>query len=266
MKALRFVMGITFLICFLYMPLSVVSSEAKETKTQIPDYVINISKDNTYHSPVEKNKNRKANEMTKGILEKSGVETDNPFFIQLLNKSQMKNAPFAIGYQAKIYLGEWPIRYESKDTNLNWYYQKVNTNYLDNREGIRTARMSYYQEVQKDVKGGITTYVNKVEDVQEMMLLCAEKKTGLPLSFDTIIGGATRGAGVYHVPAKCLGYLTAYVPAVHEEGMVTYAKVYLQLKGNQRRIVLEDEETKKVSAWIPVENHIAFGFDYRGVK
>lgn len=266
MKFFRFGTGLIFLVCLLSMPLSVLSNQEKEAKIEIPDYVVHIAKDNTYKIPIEKNKKIKANEMTKGIMENSRVEIHNPFLIQLLNESKMKNAPFAIGYEAKIYLGEWPIRYESKDTNVNWYYQKVNVNYLDNREGTKTARMSYDQEVQKAVKGGITTYVQKVEDVQQMMCLYAEEKTDLPLSFDTTIGGGTRGNGIYHVPAKCLGYLTTYVPAIHEEGKITYAKVYLQFNGNQRRLILEDEKTKKVSAWIPVENYIAFRFDYRSVK
>ena len=136
----------------------------------------------------------------------------------MLNKNRMKNAPFAIGYRAEIYLGEWPIAYHSQNTNVNWYYQKVNINYMDNQSEQKVVCMSYEQEANKEVRGGVTTQLQRMEDVQRMIEVQARKKTGLPLSFYTVVGAGTKGRGLYHVPAKHLGYLTAYVPAIHEEG------------------------------------------------
>ena len=262
MKAFRFWICIFCSFSFLGMPQEVFSKE----KIQVPDYVVDISKDNTYNLKKIASKEVKPNEMTKHILEKSRVEIENPFLIQMLNKNRMKNAPFAIGYRAEIYLGEWPIAYHSQNTNVNWYYQKVNINYMDNQSEQKVVCMSYEQEANKEVRGGVTTQLQRMEDVQRMIEVQARKKTGLPLSFYTVVGAGTKGRGLYHVPAKHLGYLTAYVPAIHEEGEVTYAKVYLQPNGNQRRVCLRAINQKKVNAWIPIENHIAFGFDYRSTR
>lgn len=242
------------------------AGESRSTHIQIPDYVVNMEKDNTYDSHTVHTKKVKPNKMSKQILETSPIPIENPYLIQLLNESTMKNAPLAVGYYAKIYLGIWPLNYVSKDTNVNWYYQKINTNYMDNRDGKQTARMSYYQETQKTVKGGLTSYLNRVEDVQAMILQETRKRTALPLSFEATIGGATRGSGLYHVPAKCMGYLSAYVPAIHEEGEVTYGAVYLDLKGNKRTLLIEKMKKEEINAWVPIQDYIAFGFDYKSMS
>lgn len=255
-----------FLVVLLCCPSLGYVSESKDNVIKVPDYVVNIEKNNTYHHHTSNIREICPNQMTKHILESSEIEVENPYLIQLLNESTMKNAPLAVGYRAKIYLGVWPLSYVSKDTNVNWYYQKINTNYMDNREGTRTARMSYYQESKKTVKGGLTAYVNRVEEVQEMLLQKATQKTKLPLSFDTTVGGETRGHGLYHVPAKCMGYLSAYVPAIHEEGQLICGAVYLDLKGNKRTLMIEKIKKEEINAWIPIKNHVAFGFDYKSIN
>lgn len=52
--------------------------------------------------------------------------------------------------------------------------------------------MNYVQEMQKVVKGGLTSKVPHAQDVKKMMLLKATEKSGLPLSFETVVGAGTK--------------------------------------------------------------------------
>ncbi|MDR4174474.1 YfkD family protein, partial [Bacillus nitratireducens] len=57
--------------------------------------------------------------------------------IRMFNETTISNAPLAVGYRAKIYLGQWALNYESIDTSINWEYKQVNRNVYDNRGGDR---------------------------------------------------------------------------------------------------------------------------------
>ena len=63
-----------------------------------------------------------------------------------------------------------------------------------------------------------------------------------------------------------MGYLSAYVPAIHEEGEVTYGAVYLDLKGNKRTLLIEKMKKEEINAWVPIQDYIAFGFDYKSMS
>lgn len=236
------------------------AEKAKQQTYKIPSSVQNISKENTYPNPTQDLPYLEPSDLAHELIKSSNVKIENPDLIKILNESSISNAPLAFGYRAKIYLGEWPLNYESMETTTNWEYQKINTNFYDNRSGKNTHKIYYNQEMQRRVKGGLTANIAGSEDVKKMMLLKAMKKTNLPLAFDTIVGMGTKKEQVYNIPPKKLGYLYAYTPAVNEKGKVTYGEVYLVLKGNKKSIEVKNVTSQGIGAWIPVQDHVSFGF------
>ncbi|MCG2963485.1 YfkD family protein, partial [Escherichia coli] len=82
-------------------------------------------------------------ELSQELLETSNVPIQNPDLIRILNETSISKTPWAIGFRATIYLGQWPLNYESEATSVNWQYQKVNTNHYDNRSGKSQQQMHY---------------------------------------------------------------------------------------------------------------------------
>lgn len=236
------------------------AKKEKQQQVQVPNSVLNITKENTYPNPTQDMPTLQPSELTKDLIESSKVKIENPELIRMLNETTVNSTPFAVGYRAIIYLGQWPLNYESSETAPNWEYQKINTNYVDNRGGNANYQMHYVQEMQKIVRGGLTSKVANAEDVKKMMLLKAAEKTGLPLAFETVVGGGTKKDQVYNVPPKRLGYLYGYAPAVNEKGKVTYGEVYIMLKGSKKMIVVKNVTSQGIGAWIPVQDHVSFGF------
>ncbi|MCU9614518.1 YfkD family protein [Caldibacillus lycopersici] len=229
-------------------------------KYQIPDYVLNIAKENTYPNPSQDLPQLQPSELTKELLQTADVKVENPDLILMLNETSINKPILAMGYKATIYLGKWPLNYESKETSPNWEYQKVNTNYYDNRGGNAPFKIHYVQEAQKIVRGGLTAKIPDSNHVKKMMLLKATEKTKLPLSFETIIGAGSKKDQVYNIPNKKLGYLDGYAPAINEKGTVTYGEVYLVLKGGKKSIVVKNVTSQGIGAWIPIQDHISFRF------
>ncbi len=227
---------------------------------KIPPNVIHITKENTYPNASQDLPYLQPSELTKQLISSSNVKIENPELIHILNETTISKAPFALGYRATVYLGHWALQYESAETSPNWEFQKINTNYVDNRGTKTPYRMHYVQEMQKVVRGGLTAKVPAAKDVQKMMILKAAKKTNLPLSFETVVGGGTKSERAYNVPPNRLGYLYAYASAVNEKGKVTYGEVYLVLKGNKKSLVVKNVTSQGIGAWIPVQDHISFGF------
>lgn len=232
----------------------------KTEKYQIPASVRNISKENTYPNATQNLPFLQPSDLTKKLIYSSKVKIENPDLIRMLNESSINSTPFAIGYRAIIYLGQWPLNYESNETSPNWEYQKINTNYFDNRGAIAPYQIHYVQEAQKIVRGGLTAKIQNAEDVKKMMLLKAMEKTKLPLAFETVIGGGTKNDHVYNIPPNRLGYLYAFCPGVNEKGKVTYGEVYLMLKGNTKFIVIKNVTSQGIGAWIPVQDYVSFSF------
>nr|WP_245350136.1 YfkD famly protein [Cytobacillus eiseniae] len=226
----------------------------------VPNSVLQITKENTYPNPVQDMPTLQPSELTQKLIDSSKVKIENPDLIRMLNETTVNSTPFAIGYRAIIYLGQWPLNYESAETSPNWEYQKINTNYFDNRGGNAPYQIHYVQEAQKIVRGGLTAKVPNTEDVKKMMLLKAMEKSGLPLNFETIIGAGTKKDHKYNIPQKRLGYLYGYAPAVNEKGKVTYGEVYLMLKGSKKMIIVKNVTSQGVGAWIPIQDHVSFGF------
>jgi hypothetical protein len=236
------------------------SVKPKEVKYVIPSSVKSIAKENTYPNPTQDMPLLQPSELTKKLLQSSKVKIENPDLIKMLNESTINSTPFALGYRAVIYLGQWPLNYESSETAPNWEYQRINTNYYDNRGGNVLYSIHYVQEAQKLVRGGLTAKIPNSEDVKKMMLLKAMEKTNLPLAFETVVGLGTKNDQIYNIAPKRLGYLYAYAPAVNEKGKVTYGEVYLMLKGSKKVIVIKNVTSQGIGAWIPIQDHVSFGF------
>ncbi|MFX3625521.1 MAG: YfkD family protein [Ectobacillus sp.] len=242
------------------MPFHALAKEQKSAAVKIPPSVLDISKENTYPNPTQDLPRLQPSELAKSLLETSKIPIENPDLIRMLNETSISNAPLAVGYRAKIYLGQWPLHYESAETTVNWEYQQINRNFLDNRGRTAFQRLSYRQEAQKVVRGGLTAKIKNADDVKKMMLLKAMEKTNLPLAFQTVIGYGTKHGRVYNIAPKNLGYLHAYAPAVNEKGKVTFGEVYLVLKGNQRKLMVKNVTSQGIGAWIPVQDYVSFGF------
>jgi len=239
---------------------SVFSSLSFAEAPTIPNSVMDISKENTYPNPSQNLPYLQPSELTKELIKTSNVPIENPVLIKMLNESSITPSPTAIGYRAAIYLGRWALNYESEETTVNWEYQKINTNFFDNRGGKSPVQISYKQEAQKRVKGGLTARISDHKDVKKMMLMKAAKKSKMPLAFETIVGFGTKKNQVYNIPPKKMGYLYAYVPAVNEKGKVTYGEVYLMLKGSKKQIVVKNVTQQGIGAWIPVQDRASFHF------
>lgn len=266
-KTIRFLL----LIISIYMVASgkVLLSDAKgkadqethiEKKYEIPGSVITIVKENTYPNPAQDLPKLQPSELTEELLRTAKIKIENPNLLLMLNETSITKPWIAFGYRAQIYLGKWPLNYESKETSPNWEYQKINTNFYDNRSGNAPYKIHYVQEQQKIVRGGLTAKIPHARDVQQMMLRKAMEKTRLPLSFETVIGQGTKKDQYYNVPAKKLGYLDAYAPAINEKGTVTYGEVYLVLKGGKRFIEIKNITSQGIGAWIPIQDHVSFNF------
>ncbi|MEH7437841.1 YfkD family protein [Neobacillus drentensis] len=250
----------TLLLMLTFIPSAFAQKAKDQVKYQVPASVRNITKENTYPNSTQDLPLLQPSDLTKKLINSSKVKIQNPDLIRMLNESSINSTPFALGYRAIIYLGQWPLNYESTETSPNWEYQKINTNYFDNRGGKVPYQIKYVQEAQKIVRGGLTAKIANPEDVKKMMLLKAMEKTRLPLSFETIIGAGTKNDHIYNIPANRLGYLYAYAPGVNEKGKVTYGEVYLMLKGSKKFIVVKNVTSQGIGAWIPVQDYVSFGF------
>ncbi|WNF36765.1 YfkD family protein [Bacillaceae bacterium IKA-2] len=252
----------TVLCLLIAQPFATLANDKKteEKESGIPNYVLNISKENTYPNPTQDLPQLQPSKMAQELLDSGNVKIENPELIRILNESTIKGNKMAFMLNASIYLGQWPLAYESNETSVNWEYQKVNTNYHDNRGASKPRQIKYTQDQQKKVSGGLTAQIANSEDVQKMMMIKAIENSGLPLAFSTVIGHGTKKEQVYNVPVSQVGYLYSYVPAANEKGKVTYGEVYLVIKGGKKRIEVKNVTQQGIGAWIPVQDHIALKF------
>src|SRR5699024_715021 len=234
--------------------------EEKKDKLSIPDHVLSISKENTFPNSAEDQEVVEPSEVTKELLEDTDIPIENPDLIQQLNESSIKPSPIAFGYRGNIFRGRWPLHYKSENTTVNWEYQKVNVNELNNIGGDASQTLKYNQEEEKEVKGALTSKISNPDDVKKMMLLRAKENTDLPLSYETVIGKGTKKKNAYNVPVKKYGYLEGYVPAVNEKGQIIFGEVYLELKGSKKSLVIKNVTKQGIGAWIPVQDHLSLYF------
>ncbi|HET7657087.1 MAG TPA: YfkD family protein [Bacillales bacterium] len=240
-----------------------IASEKKQQSDRgmkVPEYVVNISKENTYPNPTQDLPHLQPSPLARKLLDSVHVKIENPTLIKMLNETSVNPSKASIGFRAKIFLGEWPLSYESEETNVNWEFRKVNVNKVDNRGGTTMQKIFYEQDKDQRVSGDLTAKVNNSDEVKKMMMMAAAEKTGLPLAFQTVIGKGTKKDQVYNVPPKKFAYLNAFVPAVNEKGKVTYGEVYLVLTGSRMEIEVKNITHQGIGAWIPIQDHIALKY------
>lgn len=233
---------------------------AKDQGIKAPESVRDISRQNTYPNPDEDPEYVQPSEMTKELFNTAEYKIENPSLIKLLNESSINGSKAAFFFRANIYLGNWPLNYESKETSVNWEYKLANTNKIDNRNGNQTAEITYQQNEEFTAHGGLTTEVLAEADVKKLMISSAKKKTGLNISFVSTVGKGTKHETIMKVPPRKMGHLNAFIPAVNERGTVTYGEVYLQLKGSEKKLVVKNVTHKGVGAWIPVQDRLTFKY------
>ncbi|UOR13411.1 YfkD famly protein [Halobacillus amylolyticus] len=260
-------LGLIVLIGFISLIPTPLDTQAKDKEngknSTIPNHVLNISKDNTYPNSTDDQEVLEAEELTDELMEESELRITNPQLIEILNETTLKPSPFALGYRAEIFLGRWPLAYESKESNINWEYQEINVNELDNHGGNQPEKMSYEQKEEKHIKGGLTSKISHSEQMMKLILLEAQKNTKLPLSFHTVIGAGTKQKNTYSVPVNKTGILHAYAPAINEKGEVAFGDVYIKLKGSKKSLEVKNVTRQGIGAWIPIQDHVGFSFELK---
>lgn len=262
MKKIAAIVIITFLVSLLF-PASSIAEKKTDKKVEIPNHVLNISKENTFPNSTEDQEVVEPSTLTKELLGEMSISIENPELIKMLNETSIKPSPISIGYRGMIYLGRWALNYESEESNINWEYQEINNNELNNVGGETPQNMNYIQQEEKEVKGALTNKIANPDDVKKLMLLKSKEKTKLPLSYNTVIGKNTKKENTYAIPAQKMGTLQAYAPAVNEKGQVTFGEVYIQLKGNKKTIEVKNVTKQGIGAWIPIQDHISFSFQLK---
>lgn len=235
----------------------------KKESVEIPSHVLDISKENTYPNSTEDQEVVEPSDLTKKLIEEVEIPIENPDLIKMMNETSLKPSPVAVGYRGMIYMGRWPLNYKSDETNINWEYQPINKNELNNLGGDTDQEMNYVQQDEKEIKGALTNKISNPDDVKKMILLKTKNKTELPLSYSTVIGQNTKKDNSYGVPVKKNGKLQAYAPAVNEKGQVTFGEVYIKLKGSKKSIVVKNVTKQGIGAWIPVQDHVSFSFQLK---
>lgn len=245
-------------------PTFIFAEEKKDTKEsfEVPSHVLDISKENTLQNDASDEELIEPSEDTKELMENSSIPIENLELIKLLNESTIKPSPIAIGYRGEIYLGRWPLQYESLETSVNWEYQSINKNELRNSDDTQ-LEMNFIQQENREIKGVLTNKISNSETVRGMILRKAEEKTALPLSFEVTVGRNTKTSNIYPVPPQKTGILEAYAPAVNEKGQVTFGEVYIELKGSKKRLLIKNVTKQGVGAWIPVQDHLSYSFRVR---
>ena len=234
-------------------------TETEEDEFKVPSHVLNIAKENTGRNEVSEHESVEPSEATKELLESAAIPIENDALVQLLNETTIKPSPIGIGYRGEIFLGRWPLHYESTDTTVNWEYQPINRNQLKNSSDVQ-QEMNYIQQENREVKGMLTAKIANSDIVRNMMLKKAEEKTNLPLSYHAEIGRNTKMPNAYPVPPNKTGVLDAFAPAVHEKGKVTFGEVFIELKGTKKKIVIKNVTKQEVGAWIPIQDHVSYSF------
>ncbi|MFC7393930.1 YfkD family protein [Scopulibacillus cellulosilyticus] len=239
--------------------------ENKMNAVQVPKSVVDISKQNTYPNPSHDVPQLQPSQLTKTLLKTAKLKIENPTLVKVLNESNIHPSKLSIGYHARIFLGKWPLSYESNKTTVNWEYKKINDEKIDNLGGNETKKFNYNQDKEMKVNGGLTARVPNQKEVKKMVLMKAAEKTNLPISFSTIVGKGTKIDRVYHVEPKIVGHIYGYVPAVNEKGKITYGEVYLVLDGGKKYLEVKNIVQQGIGAWIPVQDHLSlryFGTKY----
>ena len=94
--------------------------QASPAKLKIPETVRDISRQNTYPNPDMDPEYVQPSASTLEQFKTTSYGIENPNLIRLLNETSIQNSKLAFGFKANIYLGNWALNYESKETSVNW--------------------------------------------------------------------------------------------------------------------------------------------------
>ncbi|MHA6252670.1 YfkD family protein [Oceanobacillus sp. CAU 1775] len=262
-KNILVITTIAFINLFAFTTMSSAEEQKQEgNEFQIPSHVLDISQENTFSNETEDYEQIEASEQTTELIENANVKIKNADMIQLLNETTIKPSPIGIGYRGMIYLGRWPLLYESEETSINWEYQSINKNQLNNSSDTQ-QEMTYTQQENKEVKGALTSKIANPDTVRRMIVENAKEKTNLPLAFKATVGRNTKTPSTYQVAAQKTGHLEAYVPAVNEKGEITFGEVYIELKGTKKSLVVKNVTKQKIGAWLPIQDHVSYSFQLK---
>ena len=162
----------TAVMCFalFLLPFVAAAEEEKDGDSfEIPNHVLDISKENTAPNDASDKELVEPSKETKEILESSAVTIENDELIKLLNETTIKPSPIAFGYRAEIYLGRWPLHYESQQTTVNWEYQPINKNELANVTDVQ-QEMSYIQQEAREINGMLTSRITNSDTVRMIFI------------------------------------------------------------------------------------------------
>ena len=259
------ILMISLVILNVFIPSAYAEADKKkeketENKLTLPKNVLSIVKTNTFPNPAEEATIIEPSEFTKKLLDETNIPIENPNIIKMLNESQVKTTRFTLGFHAEVFLGRWPLYYESENTSVIWDYQLINENELNNRSGNQVEELHYLQNKEKEVKGALMNKINDPEMVKTMILQKTKSKSNLPLAFSTKVGANTKLNNFYHVPGKQVGVLEAYVPAINEKGQVVYGDVYIHSKGSNVSLEVKNITKHGIGAWIPIQDHVSLSF------
>ncbi|MFS0674615.1 YfkD family protein [Ornithinibacillus sp. 179-J 7C1 HS] len=264
----KYIIGLIIFLLAIFTPIMVLAAEKEDKESnkndyEVPSHVLDIAKENTYPNSNEDEEVVEPSELTQELIESAEVNITNPNLIKMLNESSIEPSPIGFGYRGLIFLGRWPLNYESGDTNINWEYQKINVNELNNIGGKDNQKLNFNQQTQKEIKGALTNKIANPDDVKRMIIITSKQKTKLPLSYTTTIGAGTKKANSYAVPPQKYGYLHAFAPAINEKGKVTFGEVYIELKGSKKSLVIKNVTKQGIGAWIPIQDHVSFSFELK---
>lgn len=261
----NYAIAIIVFVCACLLPLNgfTDAKEKKKDSFEIPNHVLDISKENTFPNSTEDQEIVESSELTKKLIDEIEIPIENPDLIKMLNETSLKPSPIAFGYRGMVYMGRWALNYKSLETNINWEYQQINQNELNNLGGNSKQEMNYVQQEKKEVKGALTNKITNPDDIKKMMLLKSKAKTKLPLSYSAVVGKNTKKDNSYGIPVKKEGTLKAFVPAINEKGQVTFGEVYIKLKGSKKSIVIKNVTKQGIGAWIPIQDHVSFSFQLK---
>ncbi|MDX8046900.1 YfkD family protein [Gracilibacillus sp. S3-1-1] len=249
-------LGLAAILCLMMLTIPLIV-QSKEEQPEL----ISIEKENTYNQMTEEDTTVDPSPLVDELLENINMEIDNPLLIQSLNESTINPSPIAFGYRANVYLGHWPLSYQSESSDIHWDFQNVNKNEVNNIAGEKNEELYYYQIEEKHVEGALTAQVTKTDQIKQMILQKARAQHDVPLTFKTVIGKETKLSKTYTVPPSKSGVLKANIPMVKDTGQVTFGEVYLELKGTKKGLVIKNVTKQEVGAYIPIANHLTFEFE-----
>ncbi|BAM46741.1 YfkD family protein [Amphibacillus xylanus] len=217
----------------------------------IPSHVQSIEKENTANQKQRELLEVEPNEQTAKLLEKTEVKITNPHLIEQLNATEVNQSVFAFGYSSEVYLGRWPLSYQSVESSVNWAYQKINDNFIGDHP------LTYVQSEERHVSGGLQSKLANSDQVQNMILQDAQERIKWPIDYESTFGINTTKQLPMTNDARA-EQLEAYAAAVKEIGKVTYGEVYLKMKGRKQELKIKNIVEEEVIAWLPIQDHLAF--------